>query len=480
MGWLTDALRLVVPERKTAIGAHIPTWQQGTPQWPQATTPYVRAAREGYGANEVVYACIEELCTSAAEPRLAAYVGQGKNAKQLDRHPVLDLFEHPNPFMSRFSFIASLILYRSIAGNAFMEKTRSAAGLPVQLWPLRPDRMRVIPDQAQYIRGYEYELGDFRTILPAADVIHTKTRHPLDDYYGLPPLAACALRVDTDNYMRSFTAAFFRNAGVPAGLLNIKRSIGAAERELMRNRFRMETGGAQAHSLLVIDDSDVTYTAMGMPLGERGLVLPELDEIDETRLAMVFGVPLELIGARLSMRGQRSAAKEARAGFWDETLSPLYAELAADLTRGLVDEFDGFDYLEFDTATVKALQEDDNAKHDRVRKDVAAGLLTQQEGREALGYDPEPDSDGLWMLGPGITPTPVGEEVPEPEPVPAALDPNAPPDPNATPVERGAKTTGKRPVPITPADVVRAKAHWASVDDPELHAALGIGKNGQH
>jgi hypothetical protein len=123
-----------------------------------------------------------------------------------------------------------------------------------------------------------------------------------------------------------------------------------------------------------------------------------------------------LIGARLGMvHGNRSTTLAARGSFWDETLVPLYQELAADFTRGLKPEYDGtpdeFDYLEFDLSTVKALQEDDDAKHKRVRDDLAAGLLSVQEARTIIGQEPEYDKDALLMLARGIEPmTPAAAE----------------------------------------------------------------------
>lgn len=470
MGLLTDALRFIAPEQKIALGASVPTWQQGSPQYAQMAMPYIRAAREAYGSNEIIFACIEELCTSAAEPRLAAYSGQGKHKKEVEHHPVLQIFERPNPFMSRFAFIASIILHRSLAGNAYIEKVRSKAGAVVEFWLLRPDRMKVIPDAQRFIRGYRYELGEIKTDIDVRNVIHSRTRNPADDYYGLPPLAACAARADTDNLMRAFTAAFFRNAGVPSGLLTIQRAINDSDRNMLRTRFRGETGGANAHSLLVVDGMEASYTAMGLPLGERGLVMPDLDEIDEARLCMPFGVPLELVGARLGMiHGNRSTTKEARAGFWDETLAPLYADLAADLTNGLVDDFDGFEYLEFDTSTVKALQEDQDAKHARIREDMLAGILTQQEARQELGYDPDPPPEGYWMLKPGISATAVGDEIAEPAPVV---------DPNAAPATEDQPAPGKPPIPLTATDIRRAKALMVALGGGELEAAM-VG-NGRH
>lgn len=430
MGLIADTLGSLVsllPERKVAIGAAVPTWQQGTPQPPKGT--YWRFANEGYGGNEVIYAAIEELCTSAAEPRLAAYRQAGDQSERIAEHPILALLERPNPFMDRFGFWATVILHLMVAGNAYIEKVRSPAGKVVELWLLRPDRMWVIPDAQRFVDGYEYRIAEQVHVLDARDVIHLKLRNPIDDFYGMPPLQVVAPRVDTDNFMRSFTGAFFRNAGVPAGLLNITKSVSPAERQLIRDRFRGETGGPGGwHSLLVLDNTEATYTAMGMALGERGLVMPDLDEINEVRLAMVFGVPLELIGARIGMiHGNRATTKEARATFWDETLTPLYTMLAAALTSWLVPEFEGVDAVEFDLSTVKALREDEDAKHARIREDVKAGLLSVQEGRAALGHDPEHEPDAILLLPDNLTPVLASEMLGPPALAPAMPASDEPP-----------------------------------------------------
>jgi HK97 family phage portal protein len=419
------------------VGSAIPTWEDGRPQTQKFYHNFYRYALDGYGRSEIAYTCIEELATSAAEPRLVVVRKrpEGKT-EQLHEHPVLDLFERPNPFTSRYQLIANLIMYRAVGGNAYLNVGRSAAGKAVELWPLRPDRVFVIPDRERYIGAWEYRLENQSFLLRPEDVIQTKTRNPLDEWYGLPPLAVCAERVDTDAMMRSFTLAFFRNAGVPAGLLNITKQVTAAERQLIRDKLRGETGGPQNwHQMLVLDNTEATYTPMGMALGSSGIVLPELDEISEARIAQVFGIPLELIGARLGMlHGNRSTMDAARAHFWQETLSPLYQELAADLTRGLQPEYDGtpdaFDYLEFDLSTVKALQEDEDKKHSRIRSDVAAGILSVQEARVALGHEPEYAPDALLMLARGLEPMTAEtalEGGPPDAPTGAGVTPQKPP-----------------------------------------------------
>jgi len=421
VGLIANALTRLIPERKVAVGATVNTWESGVPQHQKES--YYRYALEGYSGNEVMFACVEELASSAAEPRLVAVRKTAKGPEQLHEHPVIDLFERPNPFMSRYELIAAIIMYRAVAGNAYVEKTRSAAGKVVELWPLRPDRMWVIPDVVRHIAGWEYKLGAQTFTLDARDVIHSRTRNPLDDYYGLPPVRPAASRIDTANAMRQFTASFFTNAGVPAGLLTIEKTVGQAEQQMIRDRFRNDYGGAGGwHGLMTLaGQGNVTYTPMGLPLGERGLVMPELDEIIDAKTAMVFGVPLELIGARLGMiHGNRSTTKEARASFWDETLVPLYQELAATLTTALAPEYGDFDYLEFDLSTVKALQEDENAKTERVVKKLHAGLISVQEGRIELGREPDFEAGAILVMPDNISGLPADQLDAPPAPAPMA------------------------------------------------------------
>lgn len=432
MGLIAEAFATVrgfLPERKTAVGATINTWESGTPQQPKDS--FYRYALDAYSSNEIAFACIEERCTSAAEPRLVAVRKTAKGPEQLKDHPVLDLFENPNPFMSGYELMAGLIMYHDIGGNGFLEKVRSGAGRVVELWPLRPDRMWVVPDADPniHLRGWNYRLGADETFLPHRDVMQWKSRNPLDDWFGLPLFRPAARRIDTANDMRSFTGSFFQNAGVPAGLLTIEKQLGAAEQQMIRDRFRNDYGRGNWHGLLTLaGNGSVTYTPMGLPLGERGLVMPELDEILDAKIAMVSGVPLELIGARLGMiHGNRSTTKEARASFWDETLVPLYREIAAVLTLGLKDEYGDFDYLEFDLSTVKALQEDQDAKHSRVREDMKAGILSVQEARVEIGREPEYEPGAILILPDNLSGLPADQldAPPEPAPLPALGGPNA-------------------------------------------------------
>jgi hypothetical protein len=73
VGFLSNSLRALIPETKTAVGATIATWDNGREQSPPVGSNYEHNAREGYMVADLVYACIEERCTSAGEPPMCAY-----------------------------------------------------------------------------------------------------------------------------------------------------------------------------------------------------------------------------------------------------------------------------------------------------------------------------------------------------------------------------------------------------------------------
>ncbi len=444
MGLFSDSVRALVPAQKAqAIGSVVPTWDANVPQY-QKHTPqsYMQLAREGYMLDELIFSCIEARVTSASEPQMTAYRGDEKIE---GTHPSLTLLNNPNPFTDAATFWGAIVMSLDIGGNAYVEKVRSASGKLVQLWLLRPDRTWVIPDQQSYIRGYRYRIGDKEFELPAEDVIHFKTRHPLDDYYGLPPMAVLAERIDLDIWVRQFAASFFRNAGVPAGLLNIERSISVQERELIKSQFKNDYGGPNGwNNTMVIGGGTATYQPMGLPLGPRGTAVGELDEINEARVCMVYGVPPSVISTRIGLHSSSYANRQSDIRlFWDGTLAPIYHYLGATLTMGLRDEYPDITRWAHDLSTVQALRDDEDDRHARVRADWLAGLLTWKRAQILLGEPPEPDEPGMVLIPTTMTQVWSDDLLTEPEPPEPA--PVVQPALNGTANGQAALPTGQPP-----------------------------------
>lgn len=363
-------------------------------------------AREGYSASELVFACIKARATSASEPRMRSRTGTNWQTES----PVLQLLRRPNSFLGGVEFWQTVITYLDLDGNAFAWKGRSASTKVLELWLMRPDRVKVIPGRTRFVDRYEYDLGDGNVMrMPPEDVIHWKAAvDPMNVYRGMSPLRAAAARVDVDNYMRSFVKAFFTNAGVPAGLLSVKQPLNAEFREEIKRRFRDSYGGpAGWHQMLVLDNADATFTPLTQTLGAGGLVLPEMNKLDASRICMVFEIPPALIGADEAPTSY-AALEMIQQFFWRNTLAPLYKALADVLNRSLLPDFPGVDEVQFDLTDIRAMAEDVDKLHLRVRNDVMGGIRTIEEGRSALGLPVVP-ADGTFLVPANMVPVPAAD-----------------------------------------------------------------------
>ena len=483
MGLIATIFNLAPTTRPPSIGVS----SAGSAVAP-ADIRYESYARQGYAGNEIVYAAIELLATSAAEPHVvgkrwrrahpmvrdavrnaglenASYrkaLGAGVKAAELAAireseynyraqltargipfqyqqaslvrngfveqvidHPLVKLLNNPNPFMSRFQFYATLIMDRYLAGNAYFLKVRGPLGEVQELWRLRPDRVRVVPDKSRYIAGYTYTVDNVSVTYPVEDVVHWKTRNPLSEFYGQPPLMAFMERVSIDIYMRRFLATFFESGGTgPGAVLTVKGNLGDAAREEVRARLKRMIGMPNSHTeTLVLDNTESTYQRLGLDRGLTDALPKEINALSESRIALAFGIPGSILGLLIGYESSSYANKRADwQVLWDVTLTPLFSDLDDVLNLSMTSEFSGVDEVCFDLSTIRALQEDLDAVHKRARDNYLANLWSHQEARAMTGVDPEPANDEIFYL-------PGGAVTAEYSDLGVPPEPPAPPEP---------------------------------------------------
>ena len=100
--------------------ALVPSWQVGLEH--SAPADLDRLDAEGFRTNEVVYACVREIATTAAEVQLRAVDDAG--APQ-PAHPLQRLLTRPYPELSGFELIEAVLTDLLVFGNAFLLKERA-------------------------------------------------------------------------------------------------------------------------------------------------------------------------------------------------------------------------------------------------------------------------------------------------------------------------------------------------------------------
>lgn len=384
--------------------ALIPTWQLEQ----EAVSPHdvAKFARDGYEQNSLIYSCIKEKATSFAPLRPQVVRRDGKVVAD---HRMVKLLLDPNPYQDGQEFAETAATQFDASGNCYIWKVpvsddparqRAWATYPVQeLRLIRPDLVAIEPGRRQAEDVYVVKVdGQVRQRIPRSQMIHIREPNLTNDFYGLPKIALLVREGAIDLSMSDFELAFFRNAGVPMGLLSISGRASPDEIKATKQRFREAYNGVKRwFELLVLNQDQATYTPMGIPQNQM-----EMDGSRyhvESRICSVFGVPGVIVGARYATQGGGTTTtyEDAEHAFWAETMVPFSMRFARAWKKSLLPEFattrDDAADVTYDFTVVRALQEDRSRKLREVTRLINTGGFTVNQALTTVGMDPVDGGD---------------------------------------------------------------------------------------
>ena len=382
---------LRAPEAKASRTAQVLAFESGgRARW----TPrdYAALAHEGYLTNAIVHRAVRLIAENAASCGFLLYEG----AQEQEAHPLLQLLSRPNARQDGASFFEALYAHMLLAGNAYVEAV--ALGDEVrELYTLRPDRMKVVPGHDGWAEAYEYSVAG-RSVrfdqlaMSVPPILHLTFFHPLDDHYGLAPVEAAAVALNTHNSASAWNKALLDNAARPSGALVYSGPEGAVLSDQQFDRLKRELtdtyqGAVNAGRPLLLEG--------GLDWKAMSLTPKDMDFLDAKNsaareIALAFGVPPMLLG----IPGDNTYAnfQEANRVFWRQTVLPLASRVGGAIAHWLSPQFGEGLRIVVDSDRIDALASDRAALWDRVAN---APFLTLNEKREATGYAPVEDGNRL-------------------------------------------------------------------------------------
>ncbi|WP_185983133.1 phage portal protein [Aureimonas mangrovi] len=350
---------------------------------------YGGLARSGFMANPVVYRSVRLIAENAAAVPLLLYRG----AQEVEAHPILDRLRRPNAMEDGAALIETLCGHLLLSGNAYLEATPGEGG-PAALYALRPDRLRVIEDADGWPLGYEHRVGTRVRRLPAegedgrpGPVLHIRLFHPLAETDGFAPLAAARAALDLHNAAGRWNQALLENSARPSGALVYQPGDGGnlSQDGFERLKAELESGysGAARAGRPMLLEGGLDWKAMA--LSPKDMDFIEAKNQAARDIAVAFGVPPMLLG----IPGDNTYANyaEANRALFRLTVLPLVRRLTMALGDWLAAHAgEGSELrLGFDADRIEGLAAEREALWARIG---AAGFLTDEEKREAVGYGP--------------------------------------------------------------------------------------------
>lgn len=399
MSYLANLSRALVgaQTKASSVGHLIARVVVGRSVWNERDAK--KLAMEGYRQNAVAHRCIKLIAACAADIPWQAFAGE---TELPDTHKLLALLDRPRRMGNGHTLKEAVCSHLMISGNAYIERSTEEPGT-MELFTLRPDRTTVVPGADGEIMAYEYRNGGEvfrfdvdidRDLMP---VLHIKTFHPLDDWYGMSPLDPVGWSVDAHNKAAAYQTALLDNAATPSGAFVFEgdkeggNTLSTEQYERLKQQMETEyTGARNAGKPLILEG--------GMTWAQIGLDLQKMQHIDAKNqaareVAFGLGVPPMLLG--IPGDNTYSNYQEAGRAFYRETVIPLANMVAQSFAAWLAGPFAVKDLrFELDLDQIPALMGERESKWQRIQE---AEFLTLNEKREALGFPPITGGDELMI-----------------------------------------------------------------------------------
>ncbi|HUM44239.1 MAG TPA: phage portal protein, partial [Fervidobacterium sp.] len=142
------------------------------------------------------------------------YLKQQGAVQEITEHPLLDLLNYGNSYMTGVTVRQLIQIYLDLTGEAFLLKERNKAGTPIALWPLPPDWVVSIPTADKPF--YRVSYRGLNEEIPVSEVLWISEPDPVNPYgRGSGMARSLGDELETDEYAAKHTKSWFYNRARP-------------------------------------------------------------------------------------------------------------------------------------------------------------------------------------------------------------------------------------------------------------------------
>ncbi|HZF37810.1 MAG TPA: phage portal protein [Blastocatellia bacterium] len=319
--------------------------------------------------------------------------------KPIIGHAAIKLLNRPNPFYSGAQLWKTFALSWITSGNPYFLKVRNGFGQVVELWYVPPSMIgpRWPEDGSEFVSYYEYMADGRIERIEVEDVIHFRDGgDPANQgRTGLSPIASILREICGDNEVATYQFLLLKHGGVPPVALALKDGVNSMNfdpEKVKQDYIRATTGDERGK--VFVSNRAIELTKLGFNPTEMDLKV--LRHLPESRFASVIGIAKETLGygaadENSTYNNVQSADERSIQSF----VRPLWGYIEDELTHQLGPDFELTDNqrFAFDLSEIAALQEDENALHERAQKNLASGGITVNEYRAMINLQPRDDGD---------------------------------------------------------------------------------------
>lgn len=356
--------------------------------------------------NGWVFACVQAIADEIASANIRLYEqNKDGSVEEIMDDPILDSLYKVNNFTTQFDHFWLTSIYLELTGEApwFVDKKGLTTNDGItSIYFLRPDKLNIIPDEKEVIKGYTYYIGNGKYVpLEKDEVVFLKMPNPTKPIRGRGPLEGGARTVDLDNFSEEWNKTFYFNSARPESILNIKTdNLDEEQLDRIKKSIKKQYQGTdKAHKLMVLF-GDMSLEPFG--LSQKDMDFHNQSSFTRDKIFSVFKVPKTIVAQTDGVN--LANAKTAERVFAKYTIKPKLARIEQQLNEFYVPLFENSEnkFLQFDNPVPEEIE----LKLKEYESGLKNGYMTINEVRSDKGLPPVTNGDSIYLP---LNLMPIGE-----------------------------------------------------------------------
>ena len=315
---------------------------------------------------------------------LAPYLSKGTEVVEILEHPFINLMKNVNPFTNSFELKEMTNLHEELTGNSFWYLLLNGAGLPVEIWMIPPDKMRLVPSKEEFISGYIYDAMPQKIAFTKEEIIHFKFPSSISAYYGMSPLSAVAHAYNLNENMNRYENALFSNMARPDGVLESDDVLGDDNFKRLKKEWKEVYGRVKNSGKTAVLDAGVHYKPISFP--PRELAFLGGRKVTREEIMNAYGQS----SALYDKEANRANADNATYMHMRDTISPRHRRQEQKINEQLLPRWDERLFCAYDNC----IPDDKEFAH-LVRMESTDKIITRNEARREIGREEIDGADNL-------------------------------------------------------------------------------------
>jgi HK97 family phage portal protein len=307
------------------------------------------------GASATLFSVVNRTSTSTAKEQWHLHrlrqsadsicpICECEGVALVDRHPALSVLEKPNNFYTRQELFESGQQHVDLTGEGWTVIYRMGQ-VPYELWNVRPDRITVVENAANFLLGYIYTDPDGKEHpIRKEDMLSIRMPDPSNPYRGMGPVATLLDQIGSSKLAAEYQRHFFANGARPGAIVKLSRRMSDTEFEQLVERYNYNHKGiANANRTAFLEDGDFIdvkpYTLADMQFVESA-------NLNRDTILLAYGMSKFAVGVVEDVN--RATAEASKAWFGETITVPRLDRWKGMLNNDFLPQFPGFGFdLEF-------------------------------------------------------------------------------------------------------------------------------------